>query len=92
MKSKFGDGLATVLADSVAAVVHLLQCPTILIEQITGIVGERDLLLALERLGSGVGLVVACAVTGVLHQVLQFGLRRGDLLLEMSNVGLDLAA
>ena len=38
------------------------------------------------------GLVVACAVTGVLHQVLQFGLRRGDLLLEMSNVGLDLAA
>ena len=64
----------------------------VLVEHLAGVVGQRDLLLALERLGSRIGLVVAGAVAGIAHQADQVRLGNGDLLAQVGDVGLDLGA
>ena len=54
-----GIGVAAPLAPAVAALVEPVERPLHLGDPLQDVVGQRDLLLALERLGAGVGLVVA---------------------------------
>src|SRR4051812_4260363 len=73
------DGVAAVLADSVGAVVEALQGALDLGQEVAAVGGQRHLVLALEGLGAGVGLVVTGALTAVALQRRPGALRLGDL-------------
>ena len=92
MEAKFADRVAAGLADAVGAVVEPFEGVHVLPEHLAGVVGQRDLLLALEGLGSGVGLVVARPVAGVTHQADEVCLGDRDLTAQVCDVGLDLGA
>src|SRR5674476_50578 len=91
-KTILADRVAARLADAVGAVDDPLEGMFALFEHHARVVGQRDLLLTLERLGSGVGLVIAGTVTGVSHETGQLRLGHGDLEQQAGDVSFELSA
>src|SRR5262249_11142117 len=80
-----GDGVAAALAPAVTALVEALQRALDLVDPLEDAVGQRDLLLPFERLGTGVGLVVAGRIGEAV--TLQLGdLRDGRVVLRLQLV------
>src|SRR5680860_1546651 len=91
-KTILADRVAAAMASAKAAVQDPLERVLALLGHLAGVVDQRDLLLALEGLGAGVGLVVARPVAGVTHQPGQVVLSRRDLGAKSGEVGLQCGA
>ncbi len=84
------DRIAAALANAVGAVIESLQGPLDLGQQIPAVGGERHLVLALEGLGAGVGLVVAGAVAAVTLQRCPGLLGIADLAAQLARLPIEL--
>ena len=86
------DRVAAVLAAPVGAGVEPRQRALDLREQVAAVVGQRHLVLALERLGAGVGLVAGALAAGVTLQRRLHLLRLVDLAAQVLGLLLELLA